>query len=77
MNTLLEAIEIVLQKYDLSDRQFCLKLDIEPSTWCRIKAGEIKPSADFLGALTRVYPELDIIVIQYLKGRGQGDVKSD
>ena len=70
MNTLIEAIEAVLLKYDLSDRQFCLKLDIEPSTWSRVKTGERKPSADFLGCLSSKFPELDYQIASYLKTIG-------
>ena len=67
MSTLIEAIEAVLQKYSLSDRQFCLKLDIEPSTWHRVKTGEINPSAKFLSQLSNRFPELDMTIMLFLK----------
>ena len=67
MNTLIEAIEAVLQKYNLSDRQFCLKLDIEPSTWHRVKTDEINPSTKFLSKLSKEFPELDMTIMLFLK----------
>jgi transcriptional regulator with XRE-family HTH domain len=76
MVELLLEIDKVQIKYNLNDSQFAKSLGVDPALVSRLKRGLTVPGADFLGCLARVYPELDIIVIQYLKGRGQGDGKS-
>jgi len=74
---LIKAIEAVQAKYDLNDSQFAKTLEIDPALVSRLKRGITEPGADFLGRLTRVYPELDIIMIQYLKGRGLKDTDAN
>lgn len=71
MEELINNIKEVQFKYGLSDRQFSLKLKISPGLWCKVKKGKNPPGAKFLGALSENFPELDYIVLRYMKSRGQ------
>jgi predicted transcriptional regulator len=70
MQMLLKAIEEVQAKYGLKDSELADSLGVDRSLICRMKQGTQEPGADFLALLTTKYPELDFIVMHYLKERG-------
>ena len=69
MNILIGAIKEVQEKYNLSDRKFALSLGIDPGHWSRVKRGRLPFGQKVLSALSQNYPELDIIIMQYMKGK--------
>ena len=52
----------------LSDRQFALRLKIDPGQWSRIKRELCPPGMKFLNALIREFPEAKLAVYQFIAG---------
>ena len=69
---LIEAIKEVQGLNHLSDRQFAIRLKIDPSTWSLIKRGKASVGMKFLNALLREFPELKLTVYKYI-AEGDGD----
>ena len=71
-NGLLAAIREYQAKHGMSDPAFARRLGIHKSTWCRVKQGQRNPGAKVLRAIAREFPELQLLVFQYM---AQGEEK--
>ncbi len=69
MDTLIERLEQILQKYDLSASKLADLLEVQRSGISHILAGRNKPSYDFMVRLAEKFPEIDANWL--LSGRGQ------
>jgi len=66
MQELLTAVENIIKKHNLSDRQFCLSIGIDPSFMCHLRKG-LKPGTKFLSGLMNKYPESYDAVIKFMQ----------
>ena len=69
MDTLIERLEHILQKYDLSASKLADLLEVQRSGISHILAGRNKPSYDFMVRLAEKFPEIDANWL--LSGSGQ------
>ena len=69
MLTLIDDIKEIQVKYNLSDQKFAKKLGVDPTNFSRIKRGLRNPGRQFLSALSQNFPELDLKIMQYMKGK--------
>jgi transcriptional regulator with XRE-family HTH domain len=63
---LIEAVRQEQANHNLNDTQLSKQLQIDLSTWSRIKRGICPPGAKFLRAVTTRFPHLSNHVIEYL-----------
>jgi hypothetical protein len=49
-----------------TDELFTENLGVSRAIWCLIKTGERKPGLKFLKAVMRTYPEMTLIVMNFL-----------
>jgi transcriptional regulator with XRE-family HTH domain len=68
--TLLKAVRELRENRGLSERQFALSIGIDPSTWSYIVSGGNNPGSKVLSGITRVYPELNTVVLNYMQKAG-------
>jgi len=73
MNTLIEAIKRVQEKYNLNDKEFSKSLGIDPGHWSRVKRELLPFGQKTLSALSQKYPELDMDIMQHMKGKHAGN----
>ena len=66
-NSLIAAITKEQNKRNLNDSQLAELLDIDLSTWSRIKRGERPPGGKFLKSIMQKLPELALVVIDYMR----------
>lgn len=71
---LVEAIKREQIDRQFNDTQLAKLLEIDLSTWSRIKRGERPPGGKFLKAVMTHLPELALVVIDYMRNDGsKGD----
>jgi len=73
---LIEAIKKEQAGRKLNDTQLARLLEIDLSTWSRIKSGERPPGGKFLKAVMTHLPELALVVIDYMRDNGSKDDNS-
>jgi len=73
MKELIEAIQKLQMLKRLSDTQFASAIDIDLSTWSKIKNGKAPPGGKFLRHLSRIR-ELRLAVYEYMNNP---EVKED
>jgi len=61
MNDLVESIKVYQTINGVNDSQFSKLLNIDPSTWAKIKSGERNPGLKFYRGLAKI-PELEFLV---------------
>jgi len=66
MTALIEDIQKLQTLKGLSDTQLATALDIDLSTWSKIKNGHRPPGGNFLKAIMRTFPELHLAVLDYM-----------
>jgi len=52
--------------YQLSDRAFAKRLQVDPSLWSRVKRGIRPPGMKILTAFVREFPDLSLSVYEYI-----------
>jgi transcriptional regulator with XRE-family HTH domain len=67
-DSLILLIKEIQKTNGLSDRQFALSLEIDPSLWSKIQSGAMSPGLKFLRAISRKYPALRDAISEYISG---------
>lgn len=72
MDELVKAIKEQQEKRGLSDGKLSTLLDLNPSTWSKIKRG-LKPASGgkFLTAVAREFPELHLIILKFMTEKAE------
>lgn len=71
--TLMEKIKAKQREAGLTETAFAEKASVGRSNWYLIQRGLRKPTAEFLGAVMRAFPELTVDILQYLREGGSHD----
>jgi hypothetical protein len=66
--TLREALIAKQAENSETERAFAARLDVDLGNWFRFKNGQ-DMGVVFLGAVVRAYPELQLLVIEYIRSR--------
>ena len=65
-NNLIDDIQKMQDLKGLSDTQLARQMEIDLSTWSKIKNGKASPGGKFLRHLARAFPELRLAVHEYM-----------
>lgn len=68
INTLIDEIEKVRIKHGLTNGRLADVLNIDRGHWSRVRRGKTPFGHKTLSALSRNFPELDLGIMQYIKG---------
>lgn len=70
-NDLINQTSHLQEIHNLTDGQFSERLKISASLWSRIKSGTRSPGMKFLNALVREFPEMKLIVYEWIENNGE------
>jgi len=65
---LIERLKQEQAQKELTEAQFAQRLGVSRALWFLIKRGERKPSLRLLSAVAREFPELQLLVFEYIAG---------
>ena len=71
MNKIIERLTEIQKQNGLNNVQLAEKLGVSESQISRLKAGLREPTADLLGSVMNVFPEITLEVVQYVKELGK------
>lgn len=63
---LIERLTDVQQTYGLSGSEMARRLEINPSSWTRLVAGDMQPSLRIVQAVVAAFPELRSLCVELL-----------
>jgi len=66
-STLIKAIRTLLEIKKLSQQELAVLINVDPTTLSKTLNGQIPAGKKILGGLTRIFPEMSLVVLEHLK----------